>query len=138
MERPQWWNGRPAGILVVIDEIRRSSRYHRRERNALESESPIDPSDVPERLRVALEGAEAFARQMPSKNWGLLFLNGGKVVRPDPKRLNEYQTPGGQRRSHWPSSSEIGSAIIEYYRTGKIEAVDDAAASPDQATPPKA
>jgi hypothetical protein len=118
----------------LIDEIRRNSRYHLREWEALESETPIDPADVLERLREALESAETFVREMPSTHWGLLFLKDGKVVQPDPKRLGEYETHAGRRRGHWPSSSEIGSAMLEYYRTGKIEVVEDSEAPP---SPPK-
>jgi hypothetical protein len=45
-----------------------------------------------------------------------VFLKDGQVVQPDPNRLDEYVTHAGRRRGHWPGSSEIGHAMLEYYR----------------------
>jgi hypothetical protein len=46
---------------------------------------------------------------------GLLFLKGGRVVEPDPGRLAEYETHAGQTRGHWPTSTDITSAMFERY-----------------------
>ena len=54
---------------------------------------------------------------MPTEKIGLLFLQGGKVVQPDPARLGDYHTHAGQRRGHWPGSAEISTAMLERYRT---------------------
>jgi hypothetical protein len=59
--------------------------------------------------------AESFISRMPTDKAGLLFLKEGRVVQPDPSRLMDYQTHAGQRRGHWPRSSEIGSAMFERY-----------------------
>jgi hypothetical protein len=53
---------------------------------------------------------------MPAGKEGLLFLKGGQVVQPDPGQLQDYAEHPGQRRGHWPSSPEIGSAMLERYR----------------------
>jgi hypothetical protein len=45
----------------------------------------------------------------------LLFLEGGKVIQPDPARLQTYQTHAGQRRGHWPASPEITASMLERY-----------------------
>jgi hypothetical protein len=52
---------------------------------------------------------------MPTEKAGLLFLKDGKVVQPDPDRLEDYTTHGGQRRGHWPGSYEITAALFERY-----------------------
>lgn len=66
-------------------------------------------------LRAALDEAEAFVNKMPTDKFGLLFLKDGKVVQPDPDRLDEYQTHAGQRRGHLPLNSEIESATLQHY-----------------------
>lgn len=65
-------------------------------------------------MRAALNEAESFVAQMPTGKIGLLFLEDGKVVQPDPARLDSYQTHAGQRRGHWPSSPEISAAMFEH------------------------
>jgi hypothetical protein len=57
--------------------------------------------------------AEAFVARMPTDKIGLLFLADGKVVQPDPDRLEAYATHAGRRQGHWPTTSEIGSAMLE-------------------------
>ena len=53
---------------------------------------------------------------MPAGKEGLLFLQEGRVVQPDPARLGDYAEHAGGRHGHWPSSSEIGSAMLDRYR----------------------
>lgn len=45
---------------------------------------PLDPRLITKQLRAALDDAEAFVTRMPSEKLGLLFLQGSKVVQPDP------------------------------------------------------
>ena len=97
----------------LIDQIRRNSNYPRVEWAQLNTETPLDPVEVSQQLRKILAEAEAFVLQMPTAKAGLLFLEDGKVVQPDPTRLNEYQTHAGQRRGHWPSSPDIANAMLE-------------------------
>lgn len=47
---------------------------------------------------------------------GLLFLKNGKVVEPDPSRLEECESHAGQRRGQWPTSVEISTAMLERYK----------------------
>lgn len=100
----------PEGLIA---EIRRNARYSAADWKALVSAQPIDPVSVLARLRAALEEAEAFVARMPTEKAGLLFLENGHVVQPDPDNLDRYQTHAGQRRGHWPASSEISSAMLE-------------------------
>jgi hypothetical protein len=79
------------------------------------SDPPVDAGQVVRRLREALEAADAFVRRMPTDKIGLLFFQDGKAVQPDPDRLDDYPTHAGARRGHWPSSSEIGHAMLERY-----------------------
>jgi hypothetical protein len=103
----------PEGLIA---EIRRNSNYPPAEWRALVSSEPLDPSDILARLRAALDEAEGFVTRMPTDKMGLLFLEGGRVVQPDPARLDDYQTHAGQRRGHWPGSPEITAAMLERCR----------------------
>jgi hypothetical protein len=77
---------------------------------------PLDPQDISARLRAALDEAEAFVARMPTTKMGLLFLQDGKVVQPDPDHLEAYTTHAGQRRGHWPTNPEIAAAMFEHYK----------------------
>ena len=81
----------------------------------MQSSEPLDPKDITARLRAALAEAEAFVARMPTDKMGLLFLQAGQVVRPDPDRLAEYQTHAGQRHGHSAGSREITQAMLERY-----------------------
>jgi hypothetical protein len=102
----------PEGLIA---EIRRNARHSAADWKALVTAEPIDPVAVLGRLRTAFEQAEAFVARMPTDKAGLLFLENGRVVQPDPDHLDRYETHAGQRRGHWPASAEINSAMLERY-----------------------
>lgn len=102
----------PEGLIA---EIRRNSLYPIEEWRRLSSAEPIDPAATYAKLRAALDEAEAFVTRMPTEKAGLLFLDGDKVVQPDPDHLDRYVTHAGQRRGHWPSSPEIAAAMMEKF-----------------------
>jgi hypothetical protein len=102
----------PEGLIA---EIRRNANYPAAEWRALHSSEPLDPKDITARLRAALDQAEAFVARMPTDKLGLLFLEAGEVVQPDPDRLDACQTHAAQRRGQWPSSPEISAAMFERY-----------------------
>lgn len=97
----------------IINEIRRVARYTDEDFRRLNSDPPLDPAATMIRLREVLSDAEAFVMRMPTDKAGLLFMQGSKVVQPDPDRLQDYQTHAGQRRGHWPGNNEITSAMLE-------------------------
>ena len=99
----------------LINEIRRNARYTAADFQRVASEPPVDAAAVMRHLREALDSAEAFVARMPTDKIGLLFLKAGKVVQPDPERLEVYVTHAGRRHGHWPMSSEIGGAMLERY-----------------------
>ena len=99
----------------LINEVRRA-RYTEADFRRLASDPPVDPAATMTRLRQALDDAAGFVTRMPTEKAGLLFLQAGEVVQPDPDRLDRYQTHAGQRRGHWPSSPEISAAMFERYR----------------------
>jgi hypothetical protein len=101
----------------LIAEIRRNARYRADEYEALPMAEPIDAGFVARQLRGALEEAEAFAQAMPVGKEGLLFLENGQPVQPDPQRLDDYTELAGKRHGIWPGSSEIGSAMLDKYRS---------------------
>lgn len=105
----------PEGLIA---EIRRNSNYPASEWRALSSSEPLDPKEIMARLRTALDDAAAFVTQMPTGKIGLLFLKDGRIVQPDPDRLNEYETHIGRRQGQWPSSPEIAAAMFERYDKG--------------------
>jgi hypothetical protein len=100
----------------LIAEIRRNARYRADEYEALLMAEPIDAGAVVRQLRAALNAADAFARAMPAGKEGLLFLEDGKPVQPDPQRLESYTELAGKRHGAWPGSSEIGAAMLDRYR----------------------
>ncbi len=100
---------------ALINEIRRLAHYTASDFARVTSDPPVDPAAVMGDLKGAFDQAEAFVARMPSDKIGLLFLEGRKVVQPDPDRLDSYATHSGARRGHWPSSPEIGSAMLEHY-----------------------
>lgn len=109
----------PEGLLA---EIRRNSHYPAAEWNALETAHPLDPKAVMQQLRAILDEADAFVARMPSEKGGLLFLEGGRVIQPDPERLDNYSTHAGQRRGQWPSNPEIAAAMLEHYQKNSEKA----------------
>jgi hypothetical protein len=102
----------PEGLIA---EIRRNCNYPPAEWRALVTKEPIDASAILAKLRTALDEAETFVARMPTDKIGLLFLQGGKVVQPDPDHLESYETHAGQTRGHWPSSAELSTAMLEHY-----------------------
>lgn len=102
----------PEGLIA---EIRRNSSYPAAEWRAIASAEPIDPAIVIKKLRAALDDAEAFVSRMPTEKLGLLFFQAGKVIQPDPDRLDSYQTHAGQLRGHWPTNADITAAMLERY-----------------------
>jgi hypothetical protein len=100
----------------IIHEIRRMARYTEADFRRVACDPPIDPAATMTRVRNVLDEAEAFVMRMPTEKAGLVFLMGGRIAQPDPERLNDYQTHAGQKRGHWPTSSEISSAMLESYR----------------------
>lgn len=99
----------------LIGEIRRNLAHPAAEWRALASDTPIDPAATQARLRAILDEAEIFVAAMPSAKAGVLFLENGRPVQPDPARLDAYETHTGQRRGQWPGSAEIASAMFEHY-----------------------
>ena len=100
---------------ALIAEIRRNLHHPAEEWRALETSEPLDPAEMVTKLRAALDEAQEFVSRMPTDKAGLLFLEGGNVTQPDPNHLDRYETHAGQRRGHWPSTSAIGSAMLERY-----------------------
>jgi hypothetical protein len=99
----------------IINEIRRVARYTKEDFRRIISDEPIDAAATMTRLREILAEADTFVRRLPTDKVGLLFLKNGKVVQPDPDRLESYETHRGQRRGQWPSSLEISAAMFEHY-----------------------
>lgn len=99
----------------LINEVRRLGRYTDADFRRVASDPPVDPAATMTRLRQVLDEADAFVARMPTGKAGLLFMQAGNVVQPDPDRLDTYQAHAGQRRGQWPSSPEIAAAMFERY-----------------------
>ncbi len=104
----------PEGLLA---ELSRTTRFTATDFGTLSMQRPVDPAGIARRLRAARERAEAFVARMPSAYAGALFIHDGKPVQPDPSRLDAYVLHRPKRRGHWPTSSEIGTAMIESLAT---------------------
>jgi hypothetical protein len=101
----------------LICEIRRNARYRADDYADLALAQPVDAGDIARRFRRALDEAESFIRMMPVGKEGLLYLEDGRPVQPQPDGLAGYVEHAGQRRGHWPSSSEIGGAMLGHDET---------------------
>jgi len=97
----------------LIAEIRRNARYRQDDYADLDVVEPVDAGAVARRFRAGLDQAETFVRAAPAGKEGLAFLKDGEPVQPDLERLHDYAERAGQRRGHWPSSPEIGAAMLD-------------------------
>lgn len=97
----------------IINEIRRVARYTAADFERLAAHPPLDPAEIMVRFRGVLSEAEEFVAKMPTEKAGLIFIENGRVVQPDPARLDTYVTHAGQRRGHWPGNDEIARAMME-------------------------
>jgi hypothetical protein len=97
----------------LIGEIRRNARYRADDYADLNLIDAVDAGVISQNLRTALQAAEDFVRAMPAGEEGLLFLADGRPVQPNPDKLSEYVKHAGRRGGFWPSSSAIGSAMLE-------------------------
>ena len=102
----------------MLADIRRHGTFTAEEFQALAMESPIDPRRMHKRIKAMLDAAGDFIALLPSEAVGLLFLDEtGKPVQPDPAAPDHHRRHAGARRGHWPSSSGIGTAMLERYGT---------------------
>jgi hypothetical protein len=99
----------------ILAEIVRHSRFTAEEFRSLAVDSPLDIPALSQRIRDMLKAADAFIAAMPSDVAGCVFLLDGKIVQPDPAKLGTYQRHEGKRRGHWPTSGEIGRAMLQRY-----------------------
>jgi len=96
----------------LIAEIRRNARYRADDYADLAVTASIDAALVARQMKQVLKQAESFVKMMPAGKEGLVYLRDGEPVLPDPTRLDSYIEHAGRRGGHWPSSSEIGSAML--------------------------
>jgi len=100
----------------MLAEIRRHGTFTVDEFQALAVETPLDPRQTHRRIKTMLDDAAAFIQKLPSDAVGFLFLDGHRPVQPDVALVDRYTKRAGARRGYWPSSSEIGTAMLEHYR----------------------
>jgi hypothetical protein len=96
----------------LIAEIGRNARYRADDFADLDTAEPVDAAQISKVFRAALEEAKSFVLAMPPGREGLIFLENGMPVQPDPKNLDGLAAHAGSRRGLWPSSPEIGSAML--------------------------
>lgn len=96
----------------LIEALKRNAVYRQDDFDRLMSDKAIDAREVSMALKVIFHQAENFVASMPSGYDGLLFLENGAVVQPDPSRLEDYETVAARRQAHWPGSPEIASDMI--------------------------
>ncbi len=100
----------PEGLIA---EVRRNLLHPLSAWQEVASDAPLDPRVITEKVRVALDAAEAFATRMPTDRLGVVFLDReGRIVEPDPTRPGDFVAHAGERRGHWPSSQEITQAMF--------------------------
>lgn len=96
----------------LIAEIRRNARYLADDYAGLQLTEPVNAAAVSRALRAALAEAEEFARWAPGGSEGVLFLSDGVAIEPSAQTLPLCTLHRCERKGHWPSSSEIGGAIL--------------------------
>jgi hypothetical protein len=99
----------------MLSEIRRHSTFTADEFQVLATEHPLDVKQTHKQIKAMLDDAELFIQQLPSDGVGYVFLENEKPVQPDVTALGRYRQHAGARRGHWPSSSQIGTAMLEHY-----------------------
>jgi len=100
----------------MLAEIVRNSRFTAEEFQSLATDMPLDPSGLHRRIRAMIEDAEAFLKELSSDDVGIVFMKDGRVMQPDPSQRSHYVRHRPAPRGSWPSSSEIGTAMLERYR----------------------
>jgi hypothetical protein len=100
----------------MLADITRHSRFTAEEFRVLTTERPIDAPELHRRIRSMIEDAGRFIDRIPSDAVGVVFLESGKPVQPDPDALEKYQRHAGAPGGIWPSSPEISSAMLERYK----------------------
>ena len=97
----------------MLAEIVRHGRFTAEEFHSLAVDKPLDIQKLAQSIRAMCAAAEAFIHAMPSEAAGCVFLRDGKVVQPDPGLLEKYEWHKDVRRGHWPTSIEIGQAMLQ-------------------------
>jgi hypothetical protein len=100
----------------MLSDITRHSRFTAEEFRVLATERPIDAPKLDRRIRSMIEDAVRFISRIPSDAVGVVFLESGKPVQPDPDALRKYQRHAGVLGGVWPSSREMSSAMLERYK----------------------
>jgi len=100
----------------MLADITRHSRFTAEEFHVLSTARPLDIPELHRRVRAMIEDAERFVSRIPSDAVGVVFLDGGNPLQPDLEALAKYQRHSGAPGGVWPSSSEIGSAMLERYQ----------------------
>jgi len=101
----------PEGLIA---EIRRNLHHPVEEWRQIATTEPIDAGVTVRKLLIALNEAETFVKQMPTDLAGRLFVDAdGKIVQPDPTRLNDYVVHTGKRRGHWPDNRDVTASMMK-------------------------
>jgi hypothetical protein len=99
----------------MLNDISRQSNFSPPEYGDLKLERPLNIAETHRKIRQMIERARDYVSKMPSDGLGAVYLKDGAPVEPDPTRLGDYVRHDGARRGHWPTSSLIGSAMLERY-----------------------
>jgi hypothetical protein len=100
----------------MLAEITAHSRFTSEEFRVLAMQGPLDASILHRRIRNMIENAERFISEIPTGDVGVVFLDGDLPVQPDLRSLAKYKRRSGARGGVWPTSSDIGSAMLDTYR----------------------
>lgn len=97
---------------ALIQWIARFTPRRAEDFSDVDATAPLDVPSIRRRLHEALAEARDYVAQVPSEHVGCLFLDGGKLIAPEPGSWSKYErrvaSPGGV----WPTSPEIGSAML--------------------------
>jgi hypothetical protein len=109
-KNPGWT---PEGLLA---EVRAKARYRDDMLAAENLTEPLSAAELNTRLRQLVAAGEALVAAFPEElEVGLLLRPDGGLARPDPDRPETMEglvVHHGSRKGSWPSSPEIGSAML--------------------------
>jgi hypothetical protein len=96
----------------VVSGLQRNTLWDPDRIREITSSTPIDYKSEFRSFKEKLRDAEGFIATITEKDLGLLFLENGKPVQPDMRRLSSYERHTPKNGGHWPSSRDIEPELL--------------------------
>lgn len=87
---------------LLLNFIARFARWRDKDFENLEFTTPVSAADISRRLKFALADAQDYVARVPSEACGFVYLDGDRIVQPDPDRLSDYERRPASVGGVWP------------------------------------